>query len=222
MSPKDFSDLSRRLAHLRRPHEDHGFDGRAALHDPFDQFAGWMSDALEAGIVWPNAMTLATADSEGRPSARMVLLKGFDARGFVFFSNYGSRKGRELAQNPRAALVFYWQPLERQVRVEGAAAPVAEAESRSYFESRPRGSRLSAWASPQSEVIEDRVLLERRVADLASRYPDDDIPLPPHWGGYRLAPESFEFWQGRRDRLHDRLGYRRTEEGGWLIERLAP
>ena len=222
MSRDEFSDLSRRLASLRRPHDDHGFDGRAASRDPFEQFAEWMREALEGGIVWPNAMTLATAGPDGRPSARMVLLKGFDERGFVFFTNLRSRKGRDLEHNPCAALVFYWQPLERQVRVEGPVARVDEAESRDYFASRPRGSRLSAWASPQSEVVEDRARLEQRVADLASRYPGDDIPLPPHWGGYRLAPDGFEFWQARRDRLHDRLRYRPSGDGGWVMERLAP
>jgi pyridoxamine 5'-phosphate oxidase len=166
-------------------------------------------------------MTLATATPDGRPSARMVLLRGFDERGFCFYSNYESRKGVELAANPRAALVFWWGELERQVRIEGPVAPTSRAESEAYFHSRPPGSQLSAAASPQSRVIQDRAVLERRVAELATGSADGQVPLPDFWGGYRLTHEVVEFWQGRPNRLHDRLRYRRAGDG-WKVERLAP
>ena len=190
--------------------------------DPFTQFGVWMDAALDAGLAFPNAMTLATATRDGRPAARTVLLKGFDERGFVFFSNYESPKGKQLKSNPQAALVFYWFELERQVRITGRVGRVSEEESDEYFTSRPPGSRISAWASRQSEVIDDRSTLERAAADVRSRYAEGDIPRPPHWGGYRLDPDDVEFWQGRADRLHDRLRYRRDAQGDWLLERLSP
>ena len=190
-------------------------------HDPVAQFAQWYDDARAVEKPLPHAMALATATPGGRPSLRMVLLKDFDARGFVFFSNYRSRKGRELAKNARASLLFYWGSLERQVRVDGRIAKVSRRESDDYFRTRPRGSQLSAWASPQSEVLAGRADIERRFAAAAEKYPDD-IPRPPQWGGYRLVPEAIEFWQGREDRLHDRLRYHRTRDGRWRIERLAP
>ena len=189
--------------------------------DPVIQFGRWFEQAEQAGLLEPTAMTLATATPDGRPSARMVLLRGFDERGFCFYTNYQSRKGAELAANPRAALVFWWGELERQVRIEGPVAPTSRAESEAYFHSRPLGSQLSAAASPQSRVIEDRAALERRVAELAAAAPDGEVPLPDFWGGYRLAHEMVEFWQGRPNRLHDRLRYRRAADG-WKIERLAP
>ena len=190
-------------------------------HDPAAQFAQWYDDARAVERPLPHAVALATATSGGRPSLRMVLLKDFDARGFVFFSNYRSRKGRELAKNARASLLFYWGSLERQVRIEGRVAKVSRRESDDYFRTRPRGSQLSAWASPQSEVLAGRADIERRFAAAAEKY-SDDIPRPPQWGGYRLIPEAIEFWQGREDRLHDRLCYRRARDGRWRIERLAP
>jgi pyridoxamine 5'-phosphate oxidase len=185
------------------------------------QFGRWFDDARAADLLEPSAMTLATATADGVPSARMVLLRGVDQRGFVFYTNYESRKAAELAANPRAALVFWWGALQRQVRVEGPVQPTSQEESAAYFRTRPPGSRLSAWASPQSRVIPGREVLDQRVAELAARHPDGDVPLPPFWGGYRLVPEVVELWQQRPDRLHDRLRYTRTP-GGWRIERLAP
>jgi pyridoxamine 5'-phosphate oxidase len=167
-------------------------------------------------------MTLATATPDGRPSARIVLLKGVDAEGFIFFTSYDSQKGRELEANPLAALVFFWPELERQVRVTGVARRIGREESESYFQSRPRGSRIGAWASTQSQVIPDRASLETRIAEMETAFPGAEIPLPPFWGGYRIEPESIEFWQGRRSRLHDRLRYTLGPDGGWAIERLAP
>jgi pyridoxamine 5'-phosphate oxidase len=189
--------------------------------DPVVQFGRWFDDARAADLEEPSAMTLATATADGVPSARMVLLRGVDQRGFVFYTNYESRKAAELGANPRAALVFWWGALHRQVRVEGPVQPTSQEESAAYFRTRPPASRLSAWASPQSRVIPGREVLDQRVAELAARHPDGDVPLPPFWGGYRLVPEVVELWQQRPDRLHDRLRYTRTP-GGWRIERLAP
>lgn len=187
---------------------------------PFHQFDRWMRQAIDARLPEPTAMTLATADRDGRPSARIVLLKAFDAAGAVFYTNFASRKGRELAIRPDAALLFYWAELERQVRIEGTVTKVESEEADAYYSSRPFGSRIGAWASPQSEPIASRQALEERVAAFRQRY--EDAPVrPPHWGGYRLAPVEFEFWQGRSDRLHDRIRYRRQGEE-WTIERLAP
>jgi pyridoxamine 5'-phosphate oxidase len=190
--------------------------------DPMVQFGRWFDDAEAADLVEPSAMTLATATAEGVPSARMVLLRGVDQRGFVFYTNYESRKAAELAANPRAALVFWWGELQRQIRVEGPVERTSQQESAAYFRTRPLGSRLSAWASPQSRVIPGRAVLDQRVAELAAGHPDGDIPLPPFWGGYRLVPEVVELWQGRPNRLHDRLRYTRSADGRWRIERLAP
>lgn len=190
-------------------------------HDPIAQFAQWYDEACAVERPLPHAAALATATRGGSPSVRMVLLKGFDAHGFVFFTNHKSRKGRELGKNARASLLFYWGTLERQVRIEGRVAKVSRCESDDYFRTRPRGSQLSAWASPQSEVLADRADIELRYAAAAEKYPDE-VQRPPHWGGYRLVPAAIEFWQGREDRLHDRLRYRRARDGRWRIERLAP
>lgn len=190
-------------------------------HDPIAQFAQWYDEACAVERPLPHAMALATATRGGNPSLRMVLLKSFDTHGFVFFTNYRSRKGRELESNDRASLLFYWGTLERQVRIEGHISKVSRRESDEYFRTRPRGSQLSARASPQSEVVADRAYVELRFAAAAEKYPDE-VQRPPHWGGYRLAPTAIEFWQGREDRLHDRLRYRRTRDGRWRIERLAP
>ena len=190
--------------------------------DPIWRFALWLKAAQEAGLREPTAMTLATASAAGVPAARMVLLKDFDARGFVFYTNMDSDKGRDLAENPRAALVFYWAPLERQVRVTGAVAQVSAADSDAYFASRSRAARLGAWASRQSSVIPSRAALEARLAEYEAVYPGEAIPRPPFWGGYRVAPRTIEFWQGRSGRLHDRLRYTARGDGGWVIERLSP
>ncbi|HME05033.1 MAG TPA: pyridoxamine 5'-phosphate oxidase [Solirubrobacteraceae bacterium] len=190
--------------------------------EPLRQFAVWFEEAQTASIRMPEAAALATASAAGAPSVRMVLVKVFDDRGFVFYSNYTSRKGRELEANPRGALLFHWDPLGRQVRIEGPVAHVDAAESAAYVRTRPRGSQLSALASPQSQTVDSREALERRVAELEERYGDGELPLPEHWGGFRLAAETFEFWQQRHDRLHDRMRYRRGEADGWMIERLAP
>jgi len=189
--------------------------------DPFAQFRAWFEAAATARVPEPNAMTLATATLDGRPSARIVLLKGYDDRGFSFFTNLDSRKGHELTANPFASLVFFWPTLERQVRVEGRVVTVAQAEADAYFAIRPPGARLGAWASRQSEVIPGRETLETALADLQRTHPDGIIPRPPHWGGFRVVPDAIEFWQGRANRLHDRLRYRRTADG-WLIARLSP
>ena len=189
--------------------------------DPLAQFRAWFEEARRTAMRLPETMILATATPDGRPSARAVLLKGLDAGGFVFYTNHESRKGRELAENPRAALVFLWDALGRQVRVEGSVARVSEAESEAYFRTRPFGSRIGAWASRQSAPLESRAALERRAAELAAEYDEGDVPLPPFWGGYRLTPDAVEFWQHRDDRLHDRLRYCRSQ-GGWTIERLGP
>jgi pyridoxamine 5'-phosphate oxidase len=190
--------------------------------DPLVEFGRWYRLAEESGVVQPDAMALATATADGVPSARMVLLKGVDDRGFVFFTNYESRKARELAENPRAALILYWVSLRRQVRVTGRVDPIAQEESEAYFRGRPYGSRLAAWASRQSSVIPDRSVLEDEYRRLEAKYADDDVPLPPFWGGYRLTPDTVEFWVGRENRLHDRLRYRRGDGDGWVIERLSP
>jgi pyridoxamine 5'-phosphate oxidase len=209
------------LSDLRKEYIRAGLDESDADPDPIEQFRKWFDEALAADLHEPNAMTLATATPDGKPSARIVLLKGFDARGFVFYTNYEGRKGRELAENPRAALVFYWGELERQVRVEGRVWRVLEEESDAYYASRPRGSRLGAWASAQSRSVERRELVEERLRELEREYTGREVPRPPFWGGYRVEPEEIEFWQGRENRLHDRLVYRRSSDG-WRIERLQP
>lgn len=193
----------------------------SAESDPISQFARWYERALVKIRPLPESVALATATPTGQPSLRMVLLKGYDAHGFVFFTNYRSRKGRELARNPRACLVFHWGSLEQQVRVEGRVAKVAARESDEYFATRPRGSQLSAWASAQSSKIAGRAVLEQRFASFERKYPAA-VPRPPHWGGYRLVPDQIEFWQGRADRLHDRIVYRRATRGRWTVQRLAP
>jgi pyridoxamine 5'-phosphate oxidase len=202
---------------------DHGKPLREqdAAPDPLSQFAAWERDARAADLRLPEAAALATASADGVPSLRMVLVKGFDEQGFVFFSNYTSAKGRELERNPHAALMFYWDALGRQVRITGTVTRTSAAESDAYAHSRPRGSQLSALASPQSELVESRDVLERRVAELDEQFGDGELPRAEHWGGYRLAAESVEFWQQRSDRLHDRLRYRRDGDS-WSIERLAP
>lgn len=189
--------------------------------DPFKQFQIWFDQAVIAQLPEPNAMTLATASHNGTPDARIVLLKGFDGRGFVFYTNYESQKGQELAENPQAALVFWWAELERQIRIAGVVEKVSAVESDTYFHSRPIASQLGAWTSNQSQVIPNRAYLEQRLQELTQHYQNQDIPRPPHWGGYRVTPQTIEFWQGRKSRLHDRLRYQK-QQAGWRVDRLSP
>jgi len=210
------------IRQLRQEYRRAGLDEADAAPEPFAQFGRWFAEAIAGELREPNAMTVATATPEGVPSARIVLLKSWDEQGFVFYTNYESQKGHELAANPVAALVFYWPELERQVRVVGAVERTSVEESRLYFDSRPLGSRLGSTASYQSQVISGREVLEARVRQLEAEYPAGGPPLPDYWGGYRVAPTSFEFWQGRPSRVHDRLRYRRDAEGNWVIERLSP
>jgi pyridoxamine 5'-phosphate oxidase len=210
------------VARLRKEYTSAGLKESDADPDPVEQFRRWFDEALAADLHEPNAMTLATSTQGGSPSARIVLLKGFDERGFVFYTNYEGRKSGELETNPYAALVFYWGELQRQVRIEGHVSRILEEESDAYFKERPRGSQLGAWASEQSRPVGDRSALEERVRELEVEYEGRGVPRPPFWGGYRVEPETIEFWQGRENRLHDRLVYRRSEGGGWRRERLQP
>jgi pyridoxamine 5'-phosphate oxidase len=213
--------MSPSIGDLRRDYTKSRLEESSVAPDPTVEFARWFEEALKAKVQEPNAMTLATATADGAPSARIVLLKGFDERGFVFFTDYRSRKAGELKQNARAALVFYWPELERQVRITGSTAETDREESEAYFRSRPRGSRIGTWVSHQSQVVGSRAELEQRIQEVERRYPGEDIPLPPYWGGFRLQPESLEFWQGRANRLHDRIRYLRSG-AAWRIERLSP
>jgi len=214
------NELSRQIAQLRRDYVSQPFDKSHVAVDPFDQFKLWFEEAMRAEQPDVEAMTLSTM-ADGRISARIVLMKGFDARGFVFFTNYESRKSRELDAHPMAALTFYWHTLNRQVRIEGAVEKASRQESEDYFRTRPRGSQIGAWASPQSDEITSRETLEQRVADIESRFGDGEIPCPLFWGGWRLQPVQIEFWQGRESRLHDRIVYQK-ENGAWRVIRLAP
>jgi pyridoxamine 5'-phosphate oxidase len=206
---------------LRFDYKRAALSERDAASDPFELFTRWFDEAVAAAIPEPNAMTLATVDDAGRPAARIVLMKGIDARGVVFHTNYDSRKGRDLAGNPRAALLFFWVDLERQVRIDGTAERVSAGDSDAYFAARPRGSQISAWASPQSAPVTDRAWLEARFAECEARFASGAVPRPPNWGGVRVVPDRFEFWQGRTSRLHDRLVWSRQGDG-WTIGRLAP
>lgn len=217
MPPSDIS-----ISHLRKEYTVAGLTEEELHLNPFKQFRYWLDQALKAGLPEPTAMTLATATKEGKPSARIVLLKNFDEEGFVFFTNYKSRKGRELIKNPAAALVFHWVELERQVRIIGQAKKVSREESEHYFRTRPIGSQLGAWVSKQSEILKSREEIEERVLELEAKYRNKKIPAPPAWGGFRVKPTEIEFWQGRPNRLHDRLRYTLVRGGKWVIERLSP
>ena len=207
---------------IRERYSQAGLSETALNPDPILQFGQWLQEAAAAGVFEPGAACLATASRQSEPSARMVLLKGVEERGFIFFTNYGSPKARDLAENPQASLVVAWVELARQVRISGRVERISREQSARYFETRPAGSRLSAWASHQSEVIDSRQVLEERMQRLRTRFGDGEIPLPPFWGGYCLSPTRIEFWQGRPDRLNDRLRYRRQAEARWVLERLAP
>ncbi|MEH2449035.1 MAG: pyridoxamine 5'-phosphate oxidase [Nostoc sp.] len=214
--------MDKTVADLRKDYTLEGLSELEVDLNPFTQFKKWFDQALAGQLPEPNAMTIATATPDGKPSARMVLLKDFDERGFVLFTNYNSHKGKELAENPQAALVFWWAELERQVRISGYVEKVSETESDQYFNSRPASSRLGAWVSNQSEAIESREVLERYLQEFKSKYENQEIPRPPHWGGLRVIPTEIEFWQGRPSRLHDRLLYSRLDNGSWNIKRLSP
>jgi len=209
------------IADLRRSYTLAGLRRADLDPDPIAQFGKWLQQTIDAQMLEPTAMTLATVGKSGRPSARIVLLKGVDERGLIFYTNYESRKARELAENPQGALVFYWAELERQVRVTGVVSSISREESEAYFKTRPRGHQLGAWVSTQSDVIASRGVLEERLELFEQKYPDT-VPLPPFWGGYILSPTEIEFWQGRQNRLHDRFRYTKQANGNWLIERLAP
>ena len=210
------------IADIRKDYRLQTLDEAGVAADPIQQFGIWWQEALQSEIVEVNAMTLATANEQGVPSARIVLLKGYDERGFVFFSNYESKKAGDLQVNPMASLVFFWKELERQVRISGRVEKVTELESDQYFQSRPEGSRIGAWASPQSTVISSRQVIEEKVEALQVSFEGKEIPRPLHWGGYRVVPSSIEFWQGRSSRLHNRIQYTLQSDDNWVIERLAP
>ncbi len=212
----------KKIADIRKEYMLHSFLETDAAADPFTQFSAWWEAALRSQVEEVNACTLATASPEGIPSARIVLLKGYDENGFVFFTNYESSKGRALTANPRACMVFFWKELERQVKIEGTATRLSDAENDDYYFSRPVGSQIGAWASPQSRVIESRRVIEDQVQRLEEKFAAQPITRPPHWGGFRIRPSLMEFWQGRPSRLHDRLQYRRLENDSWILERLAP
>jgi len=222
LSGAKIENMSKSIADLRREYSLQQLNKKDAHPNPFEQFTLWFDQAIAAKLPEPNAMTLATATPDGKPSARMVLLKGYDERGFIFYTNYKSRKGQQLLANPWGAIAFWWTQLERQVRIEGQIEQVSPEESDAYFHSRPQDSQLGAWASEQSQVIDSREVLEQRLQQLKKEYENKTIPRPPHWGGFRLIPVAIEFWQGRPSRLHDRLLYQRTEEGSWMIQRLSP
>ena len=210
------------LADLRKDYSLAGLLEKDLARDPFRQFEKWFQEAEAAKLHEPNAMVLSTAATDGRPSSRIVLLKALDGRGFVFYTHYESRKGRDLAGNARASLLFPWVGLERQVIIEGPVTKVAREESEAYFHSRPQASQLAAWATAQSTLIANRAGLETAYKAVEKKHAGAEVPMPPHWGGYRVAPETVEFWQGRRSRLHDRLRYRREKSGDWIVERLSP
>jgi pyridoxamine 5'-phosphate oxidase len=210
------------LAALRQDYSQRGLRRAELSSDPIEQFQRWLHEAHEAEVLEPNGMILATVDPDGQPWTRTVLLKVCDSRGFSFFTNYAGTKGQHLAAEPRASLTFWWGPLERQVNITGRVEKTSREESHAYFSSRPLASRLGAWASQQSSVLPNREELERKFEEVRERYPDEDVPCPEHWGGYRLVPHTIEFWQGRRSRLHDRLRYTHADDGSWQIERLAP
>lgn len=212
---------NKEIADIRHDYGKFKFDEKSILRNPFEQFSVWFDEALKGDFIDPNAFALSTVDAEGRPSSRILLIKGFDEHGFVFYSNYESRKGEQLSQNPFGAMLFFWDKYERQVRIEGKIEKASTEESEEYFNSRPYTSKLGAWASEQSRVLKTRFTLVRKVAGYMMKYPVN-VPLPPHWGGYRLVPDKFEFWQGRESRLHDRFSFNLQADGSWQIDRLYP
>ncbi|MBC7913783.1 MAG: pyridoxamine 5'-phosphate oxidase [Pyrinomonadaceae bacterium] len=210
------------IANLRKEYRSASLSEKDTAADPISQFAKWFTEALDGGLYEPNAMTLATATHDGKPSARIMLLKGFDRLGFTFYSNYLSRKGKEISKNPAASIVFFWAELERQVRIEGTLEKTSKEESEKYFQSRPKESQIGALASQQSQIIEGRDIIEQANTELAEKFKDKDVPKPAYWGGYVLKPQIVEFWQGRPGRLHDRIVYKKADKNNWKIIRLAP